>query len=93
MDGTQFKAIVQEFGEENLIGVVFDNSARQLFHENDFSLAKYWNESIQSLVFRETDSQRNPYLTVKHVENVQTLMFAIPGETRWDKLDYRQMSG
>jgi len=74
MTGAEFKATVAHYGEQNILGIGFDNSAAVTFGENEFTLANNYIEEIESIHLIGFDSRGNPYHTVKHVENIQSLI-------------------
>lgn len=88
----EFKATVNHYGEDKVLAIVFDNSGRHVFlGDNKFSIAKNVVESIDSLQFVETDVRGVEYLSVKHIENIQGMIFASPN-TDMDKIDSRYLS-
>lgn len=93
MTGDEFKAAVAKFGEENLIGFIFDNTSRKLFTDHRFSMDEHYDEDLETLMFVTEHGSKTPFLTTKHIENVQTIMWAIPGKTKWELLDARYVSG
>lgn len=88
MDGNQFKAIVAKQGEDKLIAIVFDNTARSTFKRGEFSLATHFDDEIECLIFKNADGKDNGYTNVRHIENVQSLVF-IDDVEKWDYIDKR----
>lgn len=74
MTGTEFKALINYYGEENILGIGFDNSASITFGKGEFTLANNYVEDIESIQMVGFDSRGNPYHTIKHVENVQGIV-------------------
>ena len=74
MSKEMFEQMITYFGEENILGFGFDNSAGVTFtKENKFSLAQNYNADIESLMFICFDSKGNPFHVIKHVENIQAV--------------------
>jgi len=76
MDGALFKKIVEYYGEENIIGIGFDNSAGITFGKGEFSLATMYIEDIECLQTVSFDSRVKPYHVIKPIETVQCIMVA-----------------
>ena len=74
MDGATFKKIVNYYGEENIIGIGFDNSAGVTFGKGEFSLSTVFIEAIECVQIVGFDNLGHPYHTIKHVENIQSIM-------------------
>ena len=75
MDHDRFIAIINKFGEENILGIGFDNSASVTFGANDpFSLAEYYDEELHALKFKHMDLKGNPFYSIKIVEDIQCIM-------------------
>lgn len=74
MDGAMFKKTIEYFGEENIIGIGFDNSAGLTFGEGQFTLENFYIEELESLQMIEYDIKGNPYHVIKHVETIQCIM-------------------
>jgi len=89
MEEDIFLATVAYFGEENILGFVFDNSARHLFTKNDrFSLAKNYIPSIQHLVFEVEDPKGTKVRVAKHIGHIQTIVI-VKSESDWDTVNSR----
>lgn len=93
MTGDEFKAIVNKYGEENIIGIGYDNSAGHTFpYVGMFTLANNYIEDIQCLKFIEYDMHGNPFHTIKHVENIQSIIVKDDNVNRM-KYDYDHIRG
>lgn len=94
MDGAQFKKIVEYYGEENIISIGFDNSAAITFLGNmePFSLSTYYIDEIECLMFTQWDFRGNPMHTIKHVENIQSIVAKEAGVPR-EKYDPNTIRG
>lgn len=70
----EFENFVKDVGEENILGIGFDNSASITFTEdNKFSLDRNTKFELGCVVFVCFDSKGNPFHTFKHVENIQAI--------------------
>lgn len=74
MSPDTFLAIVNKYGEGNILGFGFDNSASLTFGENQFTIANNYNDDIQCLQFINFDSKGNPFHVLKSVEDIQSVM-------------------
>lgn len=74
MSGEEFKNVVTYYGEDNILGIGFDNSAAITFGKGEFSLANNYLEDIESIQTIGFDSKGNPFHVIKHVENVQGII-------------------
>lgn len=75
MEQERFLAIINKYGEENVLGFGFDNSAAITFGPNDpFSLEKYYVDDIHAFKFPSVDFKGNPYFTIKIIEDIQSII-------------------
>lgn len=74
MTGEQFVKLVNYYGEQNILGIGFDNSAAITFGKGEFTLANNYIADIESIQTVGFDSRGNPFHVVKHVENVQGII-------------------
>lgn len=74
MTGAEFTKMVNYYGESNILGIGFDNSAAITFGRNEFSLSNNYVADIESIHTVGFDSRGNPFHIIKHVENVQCIM-------------------
>lgn len=74
MTGAEFKKVIEHFGESNILGIGFDNSSAITFGPYEFSLANNYIEEIESIQTVGFDSRGNPFHTIKHVENIQSVI-------------------
>lgn len=74
MSGDDFKNIVNYYGEDNILGVGFDNSGAVTFDKGQFSLANCYIDHLQALQFVNFDSKGLPYHIIKTLDGVQTIM-------------------
>ena len=74
MTGENFKKMINHYGEQNILGIGFDNSAAITFGKGEFSLANNYNEDLESIHNIGFDSRGNPFHVIRHVENVQSLI-------------------
>ena len=91
MTVSEFKAIINYYGENNIIGFVFDNSSRKLMdNPGDFKLSDHPLDQIGCLEFEEKDMRGHTYKSIAHVENVQKILVA-NDPSIWDVLDKRYL--
>lgn len=75
MDKETFEAIINKYGEENIIGIGFDNSSGVTFgHNEEFSLSEHYDADLGLFTFTEFDMKGNPYIVIKCVSDVQAVM-------------------
>jgi hypothetical protein len=74
MTGSEFKSMVNYYGEDNILGIAFDNSAAVTFGKGEFKLANNYVEEIESLQFVGFHAHGIPFHVVKHIENVQGII-------------------
>lgn len=74
MTGAEFKKIINYYGEENILGIGFDNSAAVTFAKGEFSLANMYIEDLEVLQEVVFDSRANPFHVIRHVSNIQSIM-------------------
>lgn len=79
MTADTFTAIINKYGEGNILGFGFDNSASLTFGENQFTLANHYVDDIQCLQFINFDSKGNPFHVLKSVEDIQSVMIRDAG--------------
>lgn len=93
MEISEFKAAVNYFGEKNIIGIGFDNTAGNTFtDENPFSMSRNFIENIGALVFIDYDTYGNIFHTVKPVATVQSLAIkdnSVPSLNSYDRHSIR----
>ena len=92
MDRDVFLRCIEYYGEENIIGIGFDNSAGKTFQKGEFTLSNCWVEQIESLQFVEFDNKGNPFHVVKHVAHVQSIIVrdsSVPFEAYDDTVTLR----
>ena len=89
MDGTKFKSVVKHYGEENILAILFDNSAVKVFAEGEFTMSGSYVDEIESVQFVEYDNRGVPYHTVKDVENIQGLIIR---DSQFKFKDYDRVS-
>lgn len=72
MDSTQFLAIVEKVGADNIMGILFDNSAVRMIHDDrKFNLEENYDPDIQCLKFQEFDRKGNIFWVYKSVGDIQ----------------------
>lgn len=72
MDSTQFLAIVEKVGADNIMGIMFDNSAIRMIREDrKFTLDDNYDPDIQCLKFQEFDVKGNIFWVYKSVADIQ----------------------
>ena len=72
MDETLFLETVQHIGADNILGILFDNSAVRMFYENQkFNPDTMYIHDIQSLKLPEYDRAGNQYWVYKHISDIQ----------------------
>lgn len=74
MDGATFKKYVEHYGEENIIGIGFDNSAGVTFGKGEFTLEQIYVDALEAIQYVSFDSRGNPFHVIKHVENIQSII-------------------
>jgi len=91
MTGAEFKKVVNYFGEENILGIGFDNSTAITFGPGEFTLANSYIEDLESIHEIVFDSKGNPFHVIKHIETVQCLMIRDSGIpfTAYDRISIR----
>jgi len=95
MTGAEFKAVINKYGEENVLSIGFDNSASSMMFrdESPFSFSNNYVEEIECLQFFQFDRSGLPYLVVKHVENVQSIIFKSSKEHTLSQYDNFSIRG
>ena len=74
MTKDEFVAIIQYYGEPNICGILFDNSAAKLFSDGEFSLANSLVDitgDVSVLQFVEMDRKNLPFHVVKLLSDIQ----------------------
>lgn len=72
----ELKAAVTNFGgEQHVIGFIFDNSSRIIFDDPVFTFATHYHDASGCLFFKDADTHGHPYTIVKHIENIQSVIF------------------
>jgi hypothetical protein len=66
--------VIARYGEENVLGILFDNSAAKIFTKDEFKMTTSYIDSIESLQFVETDLHGTPYHIIKDVEDIQGIL-------------------
>lgn len=74
MTKENFIAIVNYFGEENIMGLSFDNSASITFGKGEFTLANVLIEDIDCVRSIGFDSRGKPFHNIKPLDTVQSFM-------------------
>lgn len=93
MTGDEFVAIVNKYGENNILAIGYDNSAGNTFpFEGMFTLANNYIPDIQCLKFIEYDLKGLPFHTLKHVETIQSIIVKDDNVDR-SKYDYVHLRG
>lgn len=87
MDGATFKKIINYYGEDNIIGLGFDNSSAITFGKGEFSLAKTYNEELECVQSVSFDLTGRPYHVIKHVECIQAILVRDSGVEDIDMYD------
>lgn len=73
-----FEKIINYYGEDNIIGISFDNSASITFADGEFSLSNNYIKDLEALRFIDMDSKANPYFTLKFISDIQAIMIKYP---------------
>lgn len=93
MDLDEFKRAINYFGEKNILGFGFDNTAGYTFTDQQpFSMAQYFREDILSLIFIRVDSHGNPFHVVKPIGTIQSIMIkddSVPNIASYDRYSIR----
>lgn len=92
MEASNFLDIVTKYGEDNIIGIGFDNSAAITFDKaGKFTLANNYVDDIECLQFIEFDFKGNPYHVLKSVADIQSIMIRDSGVDRdgYDMINIR----
>ena len=91
MTGENFKKMIAHYGENNILGIGFDNSAAITFGRGEFSLANNYIEEIESIHDIGFDSHAIPFHVIRHVENVQCIIVRDAGypNTEYDRISIR----
>lgn len=93
MTGDEFVAIVNKYGEENILSISYDNSAGHTFpFEGMFTLANNYIADIECLKFIEYDTRMNPYHTLKRIESIQSIVVKDDNVSR-EKYNYEDLRG
>ena len=72
MDGAAFEKIITKLGAENILGLLFDNSAVRMFYDNKkFDMATNYDADIECLKFQEFDQRGQVYWVYKSVADIQ----------------------
>ena len=74
MTGEAFIKVVEYFGEDNILGFGFDNSAAVTFDRDEFSLADNYISEIESFCTTGIDSRGHQFRIIKHVDSIQTVI-------------------
>lgn len=74
MSGSDFKKIIEYYGEQNIIGIGFDNSAAITFSSGQFSLNEMYVEELECFRHIEFDSKGRPYHVIKPIDTVQCIL-------------------
>jgi len=91
MTGAEFKKLINYYGEENILGIGFDNSGAITFGKGEFSLANVYVEDLESIQDIAFDSKGNPFHVIRNVSNVQCIIVrdsGIPTEA-YDRISIR----
>lgn len=74
MDSTTLDSIVAKFGDENVIGFVFDNGGRYMKPKDKKVSDLYMDSKKECLVFKEKDIKGVPYNVVHNVACIQAVI-------------------
>lgn len=74
MDSTTLDSIVAKFGDENVIGFVFDNGGRYLKPKDTKVSDLYMDSKKECLVFKAKDIKGVPYNVVHAVACIQAVI-------------------
>ena len=73
MDTEMLKAIINRYGEDNILGFVFDNSAGITFHKGDVTMDNNFINDINCLQFVSFDNKGRPFHILKPISDVQAV--------------------
>lgn len=98
MEEEHFLALIREYGEENILGFLFDNTGRVLFTpknaegrgRGNFTLAEFYKPEYQSLVVLEQQNGTE-WIAVKPINTIQGVVLKTPN-TVVSRLDVRMLS-
>lgn len=80
---SEFVQWIEEIGEENIIGFLFDNAGRKTFLDDEvFSLEEHFLPSINCLVFTHTTSNFVEYKVYKPIDTIQAIFTADPKDRK-----------
>ena len=91
MTGDYFVKLINYYGEGNILGIGFDNSAAITFGKNEFTLSNNYNSELESIHDIGFDSKGNPFHVIRHVSNIQCIIVrdsGIPIEA-YDRISIR----
>lgn len=88
-----FADIIRYYGEENILGLGFDNSAAIMFGNHEFSLDKYYIPELNCIELIDVDSKGNAYKTIKHVETIQSIIVRHPSVQNFETYDRISLRG
>ena len=74
MTGEAFIKVVNYFGEDNILGFGFDNSAAVTFDKDEFKLTNNYIPEIESFCTVGIDSRGHKFRIIKHVDSIQTVI-------------------
>lgn len=74
MDDTLFKKIITKYGETNILGFGFDNSANKVFCKGEFTLASCYESDIECVHFLGMDIKGNLLHILKPIFTIQAIM-------------------
>ena len=89
MDGTAFKKQINYWGESNILGFGFDNSACKTYIHEGFTLENDYVDEVESVVCIDHDNHGYPYHVVHPVENIQTILVK---DKNYKRTDYDSQS-
>lgn len=97
MEEAHFLAMIAEYGEENIIGLLFDNTGRVLFTpkregrgRGPFSLAGFYKPEFQCIEVLEQQNGTE-WISLKPINTIQGVLLKTQ-DTVLSKLDVRMLS-
>ena len=74
MTWEEFIRVINYYGESNILGLGFDNSAAITFKAGQFTIANSCDENTQSIHLIGFDSRGLPFHIIKPVAHVHTII-------------------
>lgn len=85
MSPDEFKALINEVGEENILGITSVGATRIHFDENrPFSLSKHFHAASATLIFTDIDTHKMEYKIVIPVSQILNVFVATPGLPKYN---------